>query len=287
LISSIIGEDVKELEFRPQDFITDIENKKEKSKKQKPLLNLTVYRLDFSAKIKTDDGIKNVLIEVQKAKFPTDIMRFRGYLAGHYSNKDNTQKVEIKKVSRWVGTPIISIYFLGHRLDSTDATVIGVKRTYTDIITGKRIETKEAFIESLTHDSFIIQIPELPHKRRNDLEILLGVFDQSNSVDLNHHILNVKEDDFSEKHRPIIRRLQKAIEEPEVKKKMELEDGIIDEMEDMQRDIEGLKQKNESMKIEIQKAEQDKQKAEQEKQKAEQENEILKKEIERIKKNRK
>lgn len=247
-------------------------------------MSLTVYRLDFSAKIKTPEGFKNVLIEIQKAKFPTDIMRFRNYLGSHYSNKDNTQRVEIKKTVRRIGIPIIGIYFLGHRLDSTDATVIGVKRTYTDLITGKQIKIKEAFIESLTHDGFIIQIPELPHKRRNELETLLSVFDQSSVMSSDHHILNVKEEDFPEKHRPIIRRLQKAIQEPEVKKKMELEDGIIDEMEDMQRDNEELKQENEKIKQKVQKAEQDKQKAEQDKQKAEQENESLKKELEKMKK---
>lgn len=30
LISSIIGEDIKQLDFRPQDFVTDLESKKGK-----------------------------------------------------------------------------------------------------------------------------------------------------------------------------------------------------------------------------------------------------------------
>ncbi|MBF0121670.1 MAG: hypothetical protein HQK79_22795, partial [Desulfobacterales bacterium] len=71
------------------------------------------------------------------------------------------------------------------------------------------IAAKEDFIESLTHDSYVIQIPQLTEKRRTELEILLSVFDQSNITE-NHHIINVKEEDFPEKYRDIIRRLQIA-----------------------------------------------------------------------------
>jgi predicted XRE-type DNA-binding protein len=137
---------------------------------------------------------------------------------------------------------IICIYFLGHSLDYTDAGVIGVNRNYTDLITGKPIKEKESFIESLTHDSYVIQIPKLSQKRRTDLEILLSVFDQSNSVDASSHILNIEETDYPPKYHPIIRCLQKAVLDPDVKNTMDLEDGIIDELEDMQRDIDELRE---------------------------------------------
>jgi hypothetical protein len=204
---------------------------------------LTVYRLDFSAIIKTDTGSRNVIIEIQKAKFATDIMRFRSYLGNQYNDTGNTQTVTINNHTRNIGIPIISIYFLGHKLDHTESPVIGVKRTYTDLITGVELTTKESFIESLTHDSYVIQIPNLTKKRRNELETLLGIFDQTLSVDPAHHILNVLEEDFSEKYRPLIRRLQMAVSEPETRKQMTLEDGILQDFENMQREIEGYKQK--------------------------------------------
>jgi hypothetical protein len=209
---------------------------------------LTVYRLDFSAKIKTAEGHKNVIIELQKAKFPADIMRFRKYLGEQFSNKENFQKVKIGSRFRKTGLPIISIYFLGHKLDYTKSSAIKVSRQYIDLMTNKIIETKETFIESLTLDSYVIQIPYLTDKRRNDLEILLSVFDQRNNVDKDHHILNVKESEFPEKYRPIIRKLQKAVEDNEVRKKMNMEDGIIDELEDLERTIEDLEQENELVK---------------------------------------
>jgi len=286
IISSIIGETISELTFLPIEFTTDIE--KQKSKK-KPKDSKTVYRLDFSAKIKTKEGFKQIIIEIQKAKFATDIMRFRKYLGEQYANKENSQIISTNKRKRKVGIPIISIYFLGHRLNSTKASVIGIKRIYTDLITGKVITTKEAFIESLTHDSYVIQIPELAQKRRNELEILLSVFDQSTAIDNDQHILNIKEEDYPEKYRTIIRKLQTAIQDIEIKKKMILEDGILDEMEDLERENEELtleneviKQKLENIEQEREKAEQEKEKVEKEKEKAEKEKEKAEKEKERI-----
>jgi len=287
MISSIIGENIEELIFMPQEFISDIEKSKT-NQKQKPKRNrkdsLTVYRLDFSAKIKTDAGFKSVIIELQKAKFPTDIMRFRRYLGEQFANKENVQKIKIGNRIRKTGLPIISIYFLGHKLDNTKSSAIKVSRQYKDLITDEIIKTKETFIESLTLDSYVIQIPYLTDKRRNDLEILLSVFDQSNPADNEHHVLNVKEENFPEKYRPIIRKLQKAVQDSEIKKKMELEDGIIDELEDMEREIEDLEQKVEDIEQKLDIVEQEKNKAEQEKNKAEQENEKLKNELDELRK---
>ena len=110
-------------------------------------------------------------------------------------------------------------------------------------MTGEQLTVKESFIESLTHDSYVIQIPSLMQKRRNDLEKLLSIFDQSTYVDAEHHILNIKEEDYPEKHRSLIRRLQSAILEPEMRKQMEIEDGILGEFEDMQREIMQQRQK--------------------------------------------
>ena len=278
IISSIIGEEIENLSFRPQEIITEIDKHEKKSKRVSKLGPFfTVYRLDFSAKIKTAEGYKNVIIELQKAKYQTDIMRFRKYLGEQFANKENVQKIKIGNRTRKMGLPIISIYFLGHKLDHTTSSAIKVSRQYKDLITNQIIETKETFIESLTLDSYVIQIPFLTDKRRNDLEILLSVFDQRNPADKEHHILNVKEDNFPEKYRPIIRKLQKAVQDTEIKKKMELEDGIIDELEDLEREIEELEQK-----VEV--VEQENEHVKQKLDTVEQENENLKNELEKIRK---
>lgn len=213
IISSIIGETIESLNFMPQEFTSNLDDIKTPRKHGS---SKTVCRLDFSARIKTKTGLKNVIIEIQKAKFAADIMRFRKYLGQQYANKENLQKVKEGNRMRKVGIPIVSSYFLGHKLNTTKASVIGIKRSYTDLITGKEIKTREMFIESLTHDSYVIQIPELVQKCRNELEKLLSVFDQSTAIDGEQHILNIKEEDFSEKYRPIIRKLQTAIQSSDI-----------------------------------------------------------------------
>ncbi|MCF8374134.1 MAG: hypothetical protein K9H64_21105 [Bacteroidales bacterium] len=236
LISKIIGDEIESLSFQPLENKVDLERQ-----------TITIYRLDFAARIKTDKGeSKNVIIEIQKAKFPTDIMRFRKYLGQQYINDRNAEIIDERKVA----IPIISIYFLGHGLDHTEAPVIKVNRNYIDVSTGDEIQEKEAFIESLTHDSYVIQIPHLKNRRRNDLEILLSVFDQSN-IDKDHHIMNINEDNFPEKYRPIIRRLQRAIAEPQVRKTMDIEDEVLEELENKERAIfmrdEIIKQKDKKL----------------------------------------
>jgi hypothetical protein len=297
MLSSIIGEKIERLTFLSQEFVNEIDRQKAEitSKNQKinkitRKSNYTVYRLDFSAKIKTKEGYKQVIIELQKAKLPTDIMRFRNYLGEQFSNKENSQRIIIKDKTRKVGLPIISIYFLGHKLDYTQASAIKIERQYKDLITGEIIEVKESFIESLTLDSYVIQIPYLTDKRRNELEILLSVFDQKNVIDNEHHILNVNENDFPKEYSLIIRKLQEANQNTEIRKKMKLEDQIIDELQDLQRDIEELEQKIENIEQKLdttqqekEKAEQEKEKAEQKKEKAEQENKKLKEELEKFK----
>ena len=52
------------------------------------------------------------------------------------------------------------------------------------------------------------------------------------------HILNVDEDAFPEEYREIIRRLRKAMEDPQKRREMELEDDIIKELQDKKRQIE-------------------------------------------------
>jgi len=253
LISSIIGQDVLDLEFMPQEFTTDLVPENPRRRKPK-----TVYQMDFAAKIGTPEGQKQVIVEIQKAKFATDIMRFRKYLGEQYANPNNTRVVRRKGRKRKVGMPIISIYLLGHRLENTSASVIGIRRSYTDLVTGQPIEAKEDFIESLSHDSFVVQIPMLAHRRRTELEVLLSIFDQTNVSDFQQHVLSVSEEDFLEEHKLVLRKLQAAILDYEIKKKMFLEDGLLDELEMMDREIEEMQQQFEAERTIREKTEQEK-----------------------------
>lgn len=223
LLSAIIGREVVALEFRPTEHHFPIGEL------------LAVLRMDFSARILDENGQQElVILELQKAKLATDILRFRRYLGEQYSNKENVVREPKPEYPYRKALPIISIYFLGHTLEHTQAPVIRVNRIYVDAATGEQIREKEEFIESLTHDSIVIQIPYLKNRRRTELEQLLALFDQSNAT-YDRHLLRVNEDDFPERYQPLIRRLQKAIAEPILRETMEAEDDLIEEFKDYQR----------------------------------------------------
>ena len=224
ILSKILDQEIETLEFKPTEF------------RKKIGLNLTVFRIDFSAVIRREDGSRKlVLIEIQKAKLPTDIMRFRKYLGGHYQDPNNVCPTDDGAEEK--ALPIICIYFLGHPLQHIESPVIKVERSYIDAVTQEELTGREEFIESLTHDSYIIQIPRLREKRRNDLEILLSIFDQSRQASDNRHFLDLNEEDYPEEFRIVIRRLLKAAVEEDVCQTMDLEDDILDELESLERTI--------------------------------------------------
>jgi predicted transposase/invertase (TIGR01784 family) len=199
----------------------------------------TVYRLDFSAKIETPDGYKLVIIEMQKASYPTDIQRFRRYLGKQYADKEN---MTVDADGAPVAMRIYSIYFLGKDLEICDTPVLSVFPEIRDVATGEIVEKRSSFIEALNHKCWVVQISCLKQRRRNDLEVLLSVFDQANrSSDV--HILNVSEEDFPEDYRRLIRRLKMAASSVEVKEEMEVEDEVLDYIKTVERikEIEGEK----------------------------------------------
>lgn len=79
-------------------------------------------------------------------------------------------------------------------------------------------------------------------------DFVLSVFDQNNRQE-NHHILNVKEEDFPQIYRPIIRSLQYAAETREIHDSMDLEDEVL-------RDLQNLERKVAKKEIELQEKEQ-------------------------------
>jgi hypothetical protein len=217
-ISAIIKEEISELEFGKTEHTLETDT-------------LTVCHLDFKAKITIPGGHKTVLIELQKAKLATDIMRFRRYVGKSYQDKENSYDEDRQKARQ-----IYCIFFLNYHIGFSNAPVLEVDQQVRDAASGEEYNVENEFIESLHHRSWIVQVPELKSHRRNDLEKLLSVFDQGYQTS-DHHILNIREEDFPESCRTIIRRLQKAYATPEIKEKMELEDDFLEELRNNERKI--------------------------------------------------
>jgi hypothetical protein len=222
-LSAIIGENITELDFSAQEHTVEIPST---SAGRSPL---TVCHLDFSARIETPAGFKTVLIELQKAKFLSDLMRFRRYLGVHYQSPDNTHDNRSRQ--------IYCIYFLNYDMELPPRPVLTVDYKVHDACTGDEFPAFGEFVAGLHHRSWIVQIRQLKERRRNDLEKILSIFDQSSITDI-RYILNVDEENYPEAYRQIIRRLRKAMEDPKKRKEMELEDDIIREFQDKERQIE-------------------------------------------------
>jgi tetratricopeptide (TPR) repeat protein len=227
-ISAIIREEVTELDFTAKEQTVRL-NRDGEPNPEMP--QYTVCRFDFTARIAlAGGGHKTVLIELQKAKYATDIMRFRRYLGWHYQDTGNTWGDKDNPKAR----QIYCIFLLGYDVDVPGCPVIQVDACAKDVTTNKEVEASSEFIRSLHHRSWIVQIKELKQRRRNDLEKLLSIFDQANST-RSHYILNINADDFPEVYRPIIDRLIRATVSEDIQVEMENEDDYYTEIQNRER----------------------------------------------------
>lgn len=196
--------------------------------------NISMFRIDFAARVMQDDGsTRLVLIELQKTWLSTETLRFRRYLAAQYNAEENMLKESDSEAGPYA-IPMIAIYLLGHRIGDIDKAVVYVNHKALDY-DGKEIENGEndPFINSLTHDSIIVQIPLLHGKINNKLDRVLSVFDQSQRDDSNQHIvrldINNYEGDSELMH--LVHRLGLAAMNASVRQEMDDEDEFFSAIE--------------------------------------------------------
>ena len=216
LLSALLKKEILELEMRKQEYTAMQQTR------------ISLFRMDFAAKIRDSDGSEHlVLIELQKTWLATETLRFRQYLGTQYLNKENVKSGDDGNY----GLPIISIYILGHVLGDLKEPVVYVRRRYLDY-DDHVIDQKDQFIESLTHDSIIVQIPYLQGRTRNRLERLLNLFDQDRRRKNDDHFLEIDETQFHDRDEKLfVDRLLRAGTTPDVRRAMEVEDEILSEIE--------------------------------------------------------
>ena len=182
LLSALLKKDVVDVKVRPHEY-----SKKEEKR-------VSIYRVDFCATIREGDGSEHlVLIELQKTWRPTELLRFRKYLGMQYEDKRNVND------ETGVPLPVVSIYILGHKVGDLKEPVIYVKRQYLDYDSQEiKDGVPSVFVESLTHDSIIVQIPFLKGNVRNHLERILEIFNQDFVSDASHRLVYIEGRDFSD-----------------------------------------------------------------------------------------
>lgn len=189
-VETLLNEFVHEISFKPQEFVApspiepqegsvtdeiDVDGKPVYTKR-----NINLFRLDFIATIRTADGShKKVLIELQKARKVIDVQRFRNYLGEQYKTVDYIEDNGLKK---WESLPIIAIYLLGFELPDLKPAATKVARVYRDMHTGEAIEGKDSFVERLTHDCYVVQLPKVKKSLKSRLDRILNLFEQDGFI---------------------------------------------------------------------------------------------------------
>jgi hypothetical protein len=213
LLSTILGEEVVHLEFKPQETSTESSE------------GIKILRLDFKAIIKKKDGtLFKVLIELQKSKQVFDVMRFRRYLGDNYRKED--QMIEKDGLAVFRPLPIITIYFLGFLLNNVPSGVIKVKRDYVDVVTEEILGVKDDFVELLTHDSYMIQVGRLPKESRGKLDRVMQIFSPMYQNKADKHLVDFQGDIYDPLVLRMVERLSRAIAGDEYRDKMDVEDEV-------------------------------------------------------------
>ena len=257
LLSALLQREVVEVEVRKHEYTNGSRDK------------ISMFRIDFGAKVRQDDGtLKLILIELQKTWLETETLRFRQYLGTQYANPDNILK---DNNPMGYGIPMVTVYLLGHRVGDIEEPVLYVNHKAYDY-DGKEVTkgVPDPFVDSLVHDSIIVQIPLLRGQINNRLEEILSVFDQTHKDKKKRQVINIDEDLYAgdEDMNRIIHRLLSAASDAKLRQDMNVEDEYFTAIEN--RDTAIMKRDQIIAEQDAQIAEQDAQIAEQGAQIAEQ-----------------
>ncbi len=210
VLSALLKKEVAEVQIRRNEYTNGYRD------------NISMFRIDFGARVRQDDGsLRLILIELQKTWLDTETLRFRQYLGAQYANKENMVQEELRPP---YGIPMVAVYILGHR--------VGKSYDYE----GREVTEglPDPFVDSLVHDSIIVQIPLLHGQINNRLEKVLSVFDQTNKEKDNRQVVELDdanyEDDADMQY--ILRRLFKASSDAKLRQDMNVEDEFFQAIED-------------------------------------------------------
>ncbi len=275
VLSVILDREVLDLELTQQEVVVE-DNERQ----------FTLYRLDFKARIRTENGgTEIVLIELQKSKLPTNVLRFRSYLSAAYSHHSKKSKLSPAAAGQPAGSnpalprieqepvyPIISIYIMGYNIEDLPVMAAKVDRKVIDISEKKELDINSDFVNLLTHTCYVLQIRRLPKERRTRIEQFLTLFNQAWISDQNY-ILDLEE--VPEEFADIAKHLQTPLLEEDMRNKLLAEQELEElfaiqeaEVKILMQQIDGIRSEYEEVKA---RAEEQRARAEEERARAEEE----------------
>lgn len=268
LLSALLKKEVVAVQVRRHEYTNGVRD------------NISMFRIDFGAEVLEEDGRRHlILIELQKTWLETETLRFRQYLGAQYANPENIMK---ENNSNGHALPTVAVYLLGHRVGDIEEPVLYVNHKSYDY-NGTEV-TKglpDPFVDSLVHNSIIVQIPLLHGQVNNRLDKVLSVFDQSQKDGENRQMLNIDENIYADDAdmQYILRRLLAAASNHQLRQDMNVEDEYFKAIENrdtaiMTRDKRIAEQNAQIAKKDTQIAEKDTQIAEKDTQIAEKDTQI-------------
>ena len=219
VLSALLKKEVVKVEIRPHEYAN--------SRKDR----ISMFRLDFAATIRDENGKESaILIELQKTWVETETLRFRQYLGTYYNLKDNGREENGQPYA----LPLVAIYILGHRVGDINEPILYVSHGTFDY-NGNAVSEgiPNTFVESITHDSIIVQIPLLNGQINNRLLKVLSVFDQSNADKHNTQLMRFDEDMYKGdvELQYLLQRLERAALDARLRQDMNVEDEYYGELE--------------------------------------------------------
>jgi len=211
--------------------------------------DVKLLHLDFVAVIEKDNGEEEiVMIELQKVAIETDIFRFKQYIAENFQKKrkinkidpDTQQEIEIELPYR-----LIPIFILNFKIeDDISDLMIKTRQIKTGVFTDKEIGKRNEFIDHLSYELYVVQLPYLQQIEILDFEdneykqklfALLKLLDQRAKKTDNEYRLRLFRRMFPGFLDRVIKRLQTAdIDNPNLEKQMQAEDFYLKPL--LQRD---------------------------------------------------
>jgi len=224
ILSALLKENITKVEVRPHEYANDKRD------------SLSVFRIDFGATVQNEDGSEHlILIELQKTWLETETLRFRQYLGVQYQSPKN---IVAESTDRHA-LPMVAVYLLGHKVGDIEEPVLYVRHHSYDY-NGNRVSKglPNPFVDSLTHDSIIVQIPRLHGQINNRLDKVLSIFDQSRKDVGNGQVINLDDTLYSgdADMQHILHRLLMAATDADMRQDMNVEDEYFSVIE--KRDTE-------------------------------------------------
>lgn len=204
--------------------------------------DIKMLHLDFVAVIEKETGEEEmVMIELQKAAFETDIFRFKQYIAENFQKKRKIKKTDPDtgdEIEMELPYRLIPIFILNFKIENEISDLmIKTRQIKTGIFTNKELSEKNDFIDHLSYELYVVQLPYLKIAENLEFEqdsykaklfALLKLFDQRAQKTDNEYRLRLFRKLFPGFLDQVIKRLQTAdIDNPDLEKQMQAEDHFL------------------------------------------------------------